>query len=102
MVTERFTVVALPHSKAEDADFHVSLFISPQLTPDKVEGRLDQFKVFVDWAGIVKKVGVIELSDQMGVIEAEALLDVIDDEAWVDVFPRRHPGARAGPTGLVR
>jgi hypothetical protein len=94
MVTEKFTVVALPHSKAEDADFHVSLFISPQLTPDKAEGRLDEFEVFVDWAGIVKKVGGIELSDQMGVIEAEALLDEIDGEAWVDVFPKDTPVRR--------
>jgi hypothetical protein len=34
MPTEIFSVCALPHSCAADADFHVSLFVSPKLTPD--------------------------------------------------------------------
>ena len=91
MVTEKFTVVALPHSKVDDAEFHVSLFISPQLIPDKPEGRLDDFEVFVDWAGIIKKVGGIQLADQTGPIGATPLLDVIDVKAWTEVFPGDTP-----------
>ena len=101
MVTEKFTVVALPHSKADDAEFHVSLFISPQLIPDKPEGRLDDFEVFVDWAGIIKKVGGIQLADQTGPIEATPLLDVIDVKAWSDVFPGDTP-VRASPSAARR
>ena len=39
MATELFTVVALPHSVAAGADYHVSLFVSPRLTPDDVGRR---------------------------------------------------------------
>ena len=37
MATELFSVVALPHSVADGADYHVSLFVSPRLTPDVAE-----------------------------------------------------------------
>lgn len=90
MVTESFTVVALPHSKSESAAFHVSLFISPRLTPDKPEGRLDQFPVFLHWAEVVAE-AKIELSDQIGLIEAEPLLKVLDSAAWDGVFPADTP-----------
>ena len=33
MATESYIVVALPHSRAADAEFHVSLFVAPELTP---------------------------------------------------------------------
>jgi hypothetical protein len=90
MVTERFTVVALPHSKAGDADFHVSLFVSPQLIPDKAEGRLDEFQHFLHWAQVVKKAGIV-LSDQAGPIAAEPLFGQIDPKAWDGVFPPDTP-----------
>ena len=90
MVTQRFSVVALPHSMAKDAPFHVSLFISPQLTPDSDEDPLEEFKHFVDWAGSVLN-ATIELSDQAGVIDADPLLDVIDATVWAGVFPPHTP-----------
>lgn len=91
MVTERFTVVALPHSKAADADFHVSLFIAPELTPDKPEGRLDQFEHFLHWVKALQDGAVIELSDQTGMIDMTPLLDVLDPTAWDGVFPPDTP-----------
>ncbi|HEX9645491.1 MAG TPA: hypothetical protein VGC11_15975, partial [Acidimicrobiia bacterium] len=91
MVTELFTVVALPHSKAVGADFHVSLFVSPQLTPDGTEGRLDDFAYFPNWAALLVKDSVIELSDQAGVIPATPDFGDIDPDDWAGVFPPDTP-----------
>jgi hypothetical protein len=108
MATEHFTVIALPHSVAADAGssdngFHVSLFVAPELTPDRGEAELRTFTHFPHWAAVVRGDAEITLRDQVGEIEATAKLDVVDPDVWDAVFPPdtpvRAPGARTGPTG---
>ena len=100
MVAELFTVVALPHSRAAGADFHVSLFISPRLTPDGAEGELRDFTLFPHWAALLQDDATFELRDQDGVIEATPLLGAIEPAVWDAVFPPRDAGAGAGAAGV--
>ena len=90
MVTERFTVVALPHSVSTGADFHVSLFVSPQLTPDGPRAKLRRFHHFPHWAGSLKDAG-FELWDQIGPIPTTPLLGPVSPAAWDAVFPPDTP-----------
>lgn len=91
MVTERFTVVALPHSVAEDAAFHVSLFVSPRLTPDGAEGELRDFEHFPHWAKLLGEDAAFELFDQTGTIGAEAVLGPLAPDVWDALFPPDTP-----------
>jgi hypothetical protein len=90
MTQERFTVVALPYSKAETSPFHVSLFISPQLAPSGNEEPLEAFDTFVQWASHVHS-SHIELRSQSGVIEAVPIFDDLDIGAWEGIFPPDTP-----------
>lgn len=97
MIDERFTVAALPHSVAGDADFHVSLFVSPRLTPDGDEGELQEFKHFLHWATVLADGDAgIELFDQSGTIAVTPILGLIEAETWDAVFPLDTPVR--GPT----
>src|SRR5690348_6731796 len=96
MATERFLLTALPYSCADDADFHVSLFVSPDLLGDHPDTVLKEFEDFPHWADLVKNgrngtPTTIELSDQVGPIEATPLLDPIDPAAWDAAFPLDTP-----------
>jgi hypothetical protein len=91
MASEIFTVVALPHSRAADAPFHVSLFVSPRLTPDDAEGELGDFTWFPRWATLLHGGAPIELRDQLGPIEVSAELGPIDEALWDAVFPPDTP-----------
>jgi hypothetical protein len=86
MATETFTVVALPHSVAGDAPFHVSLFISPRLTPNRSVGSLKTFELFSAWTDHLLA-GEIQLLNQSGKIAVEPLLKQVDPKAWTQVFP---------------
>jgi hypothetical protein len=90
MVTERFTVVALPHSVAAGADFHVSLFVSPQLVPDGDGARLRRFRHFPHWADVLAS-AAIELTDQDGPIPVQPLLGPLKPGFWDAVFPPETP-----------
>ena len=90
MVTERFTVVALPHSVAADATFHVSLFVSPQLTPDGDAARLRRFRHFLHWGSAVKE-ATLELWDQAGPIAITPDLGPVKPRVWDAVFPPETP-----------
>jgi hypothetical protein len=86
---EIFSVVALPHSHAKDAPFHVSLFVAPRLSPD---GVLKEFDHFVDWAGaVVSSETAIELRDDHGPIGVSPILDIVDPGLWRAVFPLDTP-----------
>ncbi len=91
MVAERFTVVALPHTKSADANFHVSLFVAPDLTPDGEAGQLDDFDHFTNWAQTLLSNAEFELFDQSRSIPAVAVLDPIDPAAWEGAFPPDTP-----------
>jgi hypothetical protein len=90
MVSEAFTVVALPHSIGKGAPFHVSLFVSPRLQPDGPEGRLGDFELFLEWTDHLLA-AEIQLVDQNGKLAHEPLLDRIDRRAWARVFPPDTP-----------
>src|ERR687888_2184211 len=91
MPTETFSVCALPHSCAADAEFHVSLFVSPKLTPDVPSDELHTFSLFPHWGAIVKQQVTIELFDQAGVIEATPLLGGLKPKVWDSAFPSDTP-----------
>lgn len=90
MSTERFTVVALPHSRHEDARFHVSLFVSPRLFPDGPEGSLRDFPTFLDWTAWLYK-AKFELFNQGGPLGVTPLLEALDPSAWAATFPEDTP-----------
>jgi hypothetical protein len=91
MPTEIFSVCALPYSCASDADFHVSLFVSPKLTPDNPLDELQTFSVFPHWATVVKDEVTVELFDQTGPIEATPLLGGVKPKVWDAAFPPDTP-----------
>jgi hypothetical protein len=91
MATELFSVVALPHSVAGGADYHVSLFVSPRLTPDGGEGKLSDFERFPHWAKVLESDATIELFDQIGPIAASPMFDDLDPDLWDKVFPPSTP-----------
>ncbi|MDQ3987426.1 MAG: hypothetical protein M3280_13130 [Actinomycetota bacterium] len=91
MTTESFTAIALPHSVSSQADFHVSLFIAPRLTPDDDEGPLDSFTYFFHWTELLQHDATIELFDQAGPIDVRPLLGVLSTELWDALFPGDTP-----------
>ncbi len=91
MASELFSVVALPHSVAAGADYHVSLFVSPRLTPNGAEGKLKDFTHFPHWARLVESDATIELFDQIGTIAAQPHLADVDADFWDKVFPPATP-----------
>lgn len=90
MAKERFLLTALPYSCGQDAEFHVSLFVSPDLLGD-ANAALRDFTYFPSWAKVVKEASEIKLFDQTGQIDCEAILDPIDPELWVACFPGDTP-----------
>src|SRR5262245_47644109 len=91
MPTESFTVTALPHSIAADADVHVAVFIAPEIVPDVQGQKLGDAQLFPEWADVVARDTRIELFDQGGAIEATALLDRVEPDEWPAVFPPDTP-----------
>ncbi len=96
MVTERFTAVALPHSRSPAAPFHVSVFVSPNLTPDESEERLDRFPTFRNWLDLLTA-GKVILSNQKGEIDATPQFADIDVAVWAAAFPADTPVRRRSP-----
>ncbi len=91
MPTEIFSVCALPHSCAAGADFHVSLFVSPKLTPDTPFDELQTFSLFPHWGALVRNQVTVELFDQVGPIEATPLLTASKPKVWDAAFPPDTP-----------
>src|SRR5262249_41967556 len=89
MSTARFSLLALPHSSADDAEFHVSLFVGPRLSDD---GTLADYPLFADWAALLLDAGTtIELVDQSGVAYTVALVSSPEPPARRAVFPPTTP-----------
>lgn len=90
MAGEDFTVIALPRSTDPEREFHVSLFVSPRLTPNKAKGRLAEFDHFKRWSELLAEGGA-EISlfagSQSDRVVAKPLLDRIGPELWAKVFP---------------
>ncbi|MFT3860636.1 hypothetical protein [Micropruina sp.] len=116
---EQFTVVALPYSCSPDADFHVSLFVSPDIEVDDPRDTLAVTEVFQHWAKALAQARFV-LEDQNGELACEPLLGAIEDGLWEEVFPPEtpvtafvtpdwkqrpwrtfHPGATAGIARMV-
>ena len=91
MPAELYTVCALPYSCATDADFHVSLFVAPNLTPDVPFDELSTFSLFPHWGTMVKQHITVELFDQGGPIEATPLLGEVKPKVWDAAFPPETP-----------
>jgi len=91
MPSESFTVTALPHSVADDAEFHVAVFVAPEIVPDFAGQQLGEAQLFPDWAAVVAGDTRIELFDQASAIEATPLLDRIHPGEWPAVFPPDTP-----------
>src|SRR5512145_553485 len=103
MPTERFAVIALPHSCAGDAAFHVSLFVSPTLVPDGAEGTLADFTLFPDWTRTLLESASFELFDDQGAMAATPVLDSLAPEVWTAAFPPDTPvRGRALPAWQAR
>ncbi|WP_203335738.1 hypothetical protein [Nocardioides limicola] len=90
MITETFTVCALPHTVAADAPFHVSLFIAPRLAPSQPGEALGGAEAFVRWPALLRDAKV-ELRDQAGPIDCSPLRDALDETWWERVFEPATP-----------
>ena len=85
----QYTVVALPRSVAPGADVHVSLFISPRLSPD---GTLADFEPVTQWAkAIADPATTIALTDHTNVPYALRAALPDDPRYWDAVFPPETP-----------
>src|SRR5690349_12958812 len=85
MDREIFTVIALPHSFRDPDDFHVSLFVSPRLTPSRDGEQLSNARVFPDWTRQLAGAR-IQLFDDQGEVECRPLLDVLEPSLWRRMF----------------
>ncbi len=91
MATESFLVTALPHSAEPGAEFHVSLFVTHRLMPDRASGVVKDFPHVVDWTDRLAKAsfGLIGRTSA-GVtvkIPVTPLLTVLEPTLWPRVFP---------------
>ena len=83
-----YTVVALPRSVAAKATVHVSLFISPRLSPN---GKLADFEPVAHWAQALSDPAVkVTLADQNGPYTITPALP-LDASYWEAVFPPGTP-----------
>ncbi|MFT4227655.1 hypothetical protein [Micropruina sp.] len=87
---EQFTVVALPYSCDPDADFHVSLFIAPDIEVDDPRDTLAVAELFLHWPKALANAKFV-LEDDNGEIECTPLLEKLEDGLWEEVFPERTP-----------
>lgn len=90
MPTERFTVVALPHSVDDDAAFHVSVVVAPRLTPDRGATSLEEFATFLRWTEALAA-GEVTLANDAGPLAVTPLLGVLEPKAWPGAFPPDTP-----------
>jgi hypothetical protein len=85
MPSEYAVVCALPYSLSSEAEFNVSLYLSPTIeSPDAT--KLREWDLFPDWGETASAMRV-ELSDDRGVIECEPQLGPIDPDLWRALFP---------------
>ena len=87
---EQFTVVALPHSGDPDADFHVSLFVAPDIEVDDPRDTLAVTELFLHWTKALANATFV-LEDDNGEIECTPLLEAIEEGLWEEVFPEQTP-----------
>lgn len=90
MDEEYFIAMALPVSVSADAGHHASVFIAPKLSAAPQDRRLDEFRVFPDWAENATT-AIVELVDQNGTIECTPLTDAIRPDVWRAVFAADTP-----------
>ncbi|HMR23198.1 MAG TPA: hypothetical protein PKE46_13770, partial [Micropruina sp.] len=87
---EQFTVVALPYSCDPDADFHVSLFVAPDIEVDDPRDTLAVTELFLHWTKALANAKFV-LEDDNGEIDCTPLLDAIEEGLWEEVFPEQTP-----------
>ncbi len=87
---EQFTVVALPYSGDPDADFHVSLFVAPDIEVDDPRDTLAVTELFLHWTKALANAKFV-LEDDNGEIDCTPLLDAIEEGLWEEVFPEQTP-----------
>ncbi len=87
---EQFTVVALPYSCDPDADFHVSLFVAPDIEVDDPRDTLAVTALFLHWPKSLVNAKFV-LEDDNGEIDCTPLLDAVEDGLWEEVFPEQTP-----------
>ena len=87
MRTERYIALALPQTAADDAEWHVTAFITPKLDTDEDDAVLAGFPLFADWARIVDETAVFTLWDQNGPMKTERIASTTDAGAWNAAFP---------------
>ena len=87
---EQFTVVALPYSCDPDADFHVSLFVAPDIEVDDPRDTLAVTELFQHWTRALAEATFV-LEDDQGELPCEPLLGAVEDGLWEEVFPPETP-----------
>ncbi|WES62873.1 hypothetical protein P0L94_10420 [Microbacter sp. GSS18] len=91
MSTERFVVVALPHSSAAGAEWHVTAFITPKIDTADPQAVLSQFPLFLDWAHRIDEQGEFTIWDQDGPMDTVRIDSGVDAGVWSAAFPPHTP-----------
>ena len=87
MTDTRYVLTALPHSADASSPFHVSVVVSPRLSPD---GTLADFPIFESWTTELAA-GDLTVTDHTGVPFTITVLPVDDPANWKVVFPPTTP-----------
>ena len=87
MTDTRYVLTALPHSVDVSSPFHVSVVVSPRLSPD---GTLADFPIFESWTTELAA-GNLTVTDHTGVPFTITVLPVDDPANWKVVFPPTTP-----------
>ena len=82
-----YVLTALPHGIDPNDPFHVSVVVSPRLSPD---GTLADFPIFADWTRQLAA-ATLTVTDHTGVPFTLTALPPQDPDLWRVVFPPETP-----------
>ncbi len=87
MATERFVVTVLPYSVGAGEKFHVSLYVTPRLTPDGGSQPLRTFPLFANFGRAVAGDVEFVLTDDTGFRYQVTRASEVDQTLWQELFP---------------
>ncbi|MBL9006338.1 MAG: hypothetical protein JNJ46_18935 [Myxococcales bacterium] len=87
MATERFAVTVLPYSVAAGEPFHVSLYVSPRLSPDGGSQPLRAFPLFCNFGHAIAEDVEFVLVDDTGFRYKITRASEVDPTLWPMLFP---------------
>jgi hypothetical protein len=91
VTTTRFLATALPHSLAEEAPFHASVFVTHRLVPDGPDATLADFPAAADWVATLTTGTLRLLASTAPAGVPVRTVSKPSATAWAAVFPPDTP-----------